>query len=388
MLRSPFNGNFEVMTPSPYRSISFLCLLSVAGFFASCTGGEDYTNPLDPQNLRTAGSPIGLELLPGDEQVTLTWEDNGHAGIIGYRIYRRFTGDADSPFELVGEVLGESGERPATEFIDTRNLKNDQLDAVTGTPHRYIYRISYIDANGVEVPDSTAPPIEDEDPRRMWQTASTTPSIAPPIPNVIVGDELDDLTVKLFWQDYQAPADFEIFRITASRRGVIGEFLPFELLAELPRDQPYFFDRGFHKDEVDKIYHIAAVDKFGVEGVKVIQVASPNLPPAPPQNVRVAFGLRGRRYDAYIWWSKNKEPDVAGYQIYATKQAITGPVVKQELIPRRRTDAKDTSITLTGEEFILDGQDLAPRRYFITAFDDTVHRSGSRDESEIVEAQQ
>ena len=375
------------MTPSPYRSISFLFLLSVAGFFTGCTGNEDYTNPLDPQNLRTAGSPTGLDLLPGDEQVTLSWEDNGHEGIIGYRIYRRFTGDADSPFELVGEVRRESDERPATEFIDTRNLKNDQLDAITGTPHRYIYRISYIDANGVEVPDPTAPPIEDEDPRRMWQTASTTPSIAPPIPNVIVGDELDDLTVKLFWQDYQPPADFEIFRITASRRGVIGEFLPFELLAELPRDQPYFFDRGFDKDEVDKIYHIAAVDKFGVEGVKVIQVASPNLPPAPPQNVRVAFGLRGRRYDAYIWWSKNKEPDVAGYQIYATKQGITGPVGRQDLIPRRRTDAKDTSITLTGEEFILDGQDLVPRRYFITAFDDTVHRSGSRDESEIVEAQ-
>ena len=299
-------------------------------------------------------------------------------------IHRRCRFD---PSSLLARCLGTSGERPATEFIDTQNLENDQLDAVTGTPHRYIYRISYIDANGVEVPDPSAPPTEDEEPHRIWQTASTTPSIAPPIPDVIVGDELDDLTVKLFWQDYQAPEDFEIFRITASRRGVTGEFLPFEFLAELPRDQPYFFDRGFDKDEVDKIYHIAAVDKFGVEGVKVIQVASPNLPPAPPQNVRVAFGLRGRRYDAYIWWSKNREPDVAGYQIYATKQVITGPVAKQDLIPRRRTGSKDTSITLTAEEFILVGQDLARRRYFITAFDDTVHRSGRRDESEIVEAQ-
>ena len=153
MLRSPFNETFEAMTPSPYRLLAFLFLLSVAGFFASCTGSEDYTNPLDPQNLRTAGSPVGLELLPGDEQVTLTWEDNGHAGIIGYRIYRRFTGDVDSTFEFVGEVLAESEARPATEFIDTQNLKNDQLDAVSGAPHRYIYRISYIDANGVEVPD-------------------------------------------------------------------------------------------------------------------------------------------------------------------------------------------------------------------------------------------
>ena len=385
-LPSPFNGNFEAMIPSPFRLLFFLIFLSAGEFFAGCTVSEDYANPLDPQNLRTAGSPIGLELLPGDEQVILTWEDNGHAGIEGYRIYRRFTGDADSTFEFVGEVLGEGGERPATEFIDTQNLKNDQLDDVSGAPLRYIYRISYIDANGVEVPDPNAPPAEDEEPHRMWQTASTTPSIAPPVPNVIVGDELDDLTVKLFWQDYRPPDDFEIFRVTASRRSVRGDFLPFELLAELSRDEPYFFDRSFDKDEVDKIYHIAAVDKFGVEGVKVIQVASPNLPPAPPQNVRVAFGLRGRRYDAYISWSKNKEPDIAGYQIYATKEARSGPVVKQNLISRRRTDEKDTSVTLTGEEFILDGQDVLPRRYFITAFDDTHHRNGSRDESEIVEA--
>lgn len=375
------------MRPYPFRSLAFFILLIAAGLSAGCTGNEDYANPLDPQNPRTAGSPVGLELLPGDEQVTVSWVDNGHVGIIGYRIYRRFTGDADSTFEFVGEVLGENGERPATAFIDTQDLKNDQFDDVNGVRHRYIYRISYIDANGVEVPDPNAPPAEGEEPRRMWQTASTTPSIAPPIPNVIVGDDLDDLTVKLFWQDYQAPGDFEIFRVTASRRGVSGEFLPFQLLAEIPRDQPYFFDRGFDKDGVDKIYHIAAVDRFGVEGVKVIEVASPNLPPARPQNVRVAFGPRGRRYVAYLFWSKNEESDLAGYQIYATKEAVNGPILKQDLISRGRTDPEDTSLTLGSEEFILDRQDLVPRRYFITAFDDTPQRNGSRDESELVEAQ-
>ena len=119
-------------------------------------GNEDFSNPLDPQNLRTAGAPIGLELLPGDEQVTVSWEDTGHEGIMGYRIYRRFTGDVDSTFEFFGEILGENGARPATEFIDTEDLKNDQFDEANGAPHRYIYRISYIDANGIEVPDPNA----------------------------------------------------------------------------------------------------------------------------------------------------------------------------------------------------------------------------------------
>ena len=373
------------MIPAPFRLPAIFILLIAVGFSVGCTGNEDFSNPLDPQNPRTAGSPIGLELLPGDEQMMISWEDNGHEGVVGYRIYRRFTGDADSTFAFVGEVLGENGARPATELIDTDNLTNDQFDEVNGTPHRYIYRISYIDANGIEVPDPNSPPAEDEEPHRMWQTASATPSVAPPIPNVIVGDEVEDLTVKLFWQDYQVPDDFEIFRVFVSQRGLSGEFLPFRLRAELPKDQPYFFDREFDRDNATRIYRVVAVDRFGVEGVKVIQVTSPNLPPAPPQNVRVGFFSRGARYDARIFWSKNREPDLGGYLIYATKEVGGGLVVGKDLIIRRRVDAKDTSATFTGEEFILDGQNQVPRRYFITAFDNTPDRNGNRDESEMVE---
>lgn len=375
------------MIPSAFRLRALLILLIAGGLFASCTSNEDYANPLDPQNLRTAGSPVGLELLPGDQQVTVSWADNGHEGIIGYRIYRRFTGDPDATFEFVGEVLGENGERPATEFIDTDNLKNDQFDSISGARHRYIYRISYIDVNGVEVPDPNMPPTDDEDPRRMWQTASATPSIAPPVPNVIIGDDLDDLIVKLFWQDYEAPNDFEQFRVIVSQQSLGGEFLPFRLRAELPKDQPYFFDMEFKRDNAAKIYRVIAVDRFGVEGVKVIQAASPNLPPSPPKNVRLAFGLRRGRYDAYVSWSRNTEPDVAGYVVYATKEAGGNLVVGQDLIARRKVDAKESSIVLTGEEFILEGQDLAPRRYFVAAFDDTPQDNGTRDESERVEAQ-
>ena len=115
------------MIPAPFRLPAIFILLIAAGFAVGCTGNEDFSNPLDPQNPRTAGSPIGLELLPGDEQMMISWEDNGHEGVVGYRIYRRFTGDADSTFAFVGEVLGENGARPATELIDTDNLTNDQI---------------------------------------------------------------------------------------------------------------------------------------------------------------------------------------------------------------------------------------------------------------------
>ena len=117
------------MIPAPFRLPAIFILLIAVGFATGCTGNEDFSNPLDPQNLRTAGAPIGLELLPGDEQVTVS---HGKTAVTkelsGYRIYRRFTGDVDSTFEFFGEILGENGARPATEFIDTENLKNDQFD--------------------------------------------------------------------------------------------------------------------------------------------------------------------------------------------------------------------------------------------------------------------
>ena len=170
-----------------------------------------------------------------------------------------------------------------------------------------------------------------------------------------------------------------------SQQGLSGEFLPFRLRAELPKEQPYFFDKEFSRDNAVKIYRVVAVDRFGVEGVTVIQVESPNLPPSPPQNVRAGYGLRRSRYDIRIAWSKNKEPDVAGYLIYATKETGGNLVVGQDLIHRGRVDAKDTSVTFTGEGFLLDGQNQVPRRYFITAFDDTPQDNGNRDESEMVE---
>ena len=181
------------------------------------------------------------------------------------------------------------------------------------------------------------------------------------------------------------PLDFEGFRVITSKRGLSGEFLPFRLRAELPKDQPYFFDQEFVRDNDSTIYHVIAVDRFGVQGVKVIQVESPNLPPSPPQNVRASYGLRRGRYDIRIAWSRNLEPDLEGYLIYGTIEARGNLVVGKDLIIRRRTDAKETSVTFTGEGFLLDGQRQVPRRYFISAFDNTPQPNGNRDESARIE---
>ena len=95
-----------------------------------------------------------------------TTPDRG--GIKAYRIYRRSTGGSDTEFQQVGSV-----DAPANEFIDTQNLENDRRDAA-GRLLAYEYRISYVDANGVETPDPANPPTENADPRRIWKTALAT----------------------------------------------------------------------------------------------------------------------------------------------------------------------------------------------------------------------
>ena len=212
---------------------------------------------------------------------------------------------------------------PANEFIDTDNIENDRLDEF-GRPLAYEYRISYIDTNDTETPDPTNPPDPNQEPFRHWQTDTAKPSVAPPVPVVTLGEVPVDLAVHLFWIDYELPNDFASFRVYAAIVDGNTEYPVFKRIAEIERDEQGVIDKGyadenFREDGVMKIYRVAAVDIFGVEGITTISAISPNLPPAPPSDVRAVYtprSLFNNKYDATIYWTANTEPDLAGYQIF------------------------------------------------------------------------
>ncbi len=344
--------------------------------FVACTNSEDFANPLDSENLRTAGAPEDLTLFPGDRQVRVTWTDTEAEGIKAYRIYRRSFANSEEPFELIATVNA-----PASEYIDTQNIENDRKDS-SGGNIAYEYRISYVDINDVESPDPANPPNVTDEPLRIWQTATVTPSVAPPPPVVILGD-LTDLQVHIFWENYVFPADFNLFRLYIAIDEGDGQPLDFRNVKEIQRDQFYFLDENFRQDGISKVYRLAAVDEFGVEGITTFKATSPNLPPAPPKNFQALYIRRPftqTKYDVLFAWDDNKERDLDGYQIYARD-------AQDNYIPRRKIDPDMNSVTISSEDPIVIGRDFRYKVYFITAFDDTPNADGQRDESELVEAE-
>lgn len=368
-------------------------ILSFALLLGGCTNDRDYVNPFDPENLRTAGSPPGLEVAAGDSQVIVSWQNSGFEGIVQYRIYRWFTGDADTAYKLVGEV-----DAPKTEFVD-EGLINDAFDLDRGRQLHYVYRITYIDKNGVETPDPNDPPGDEEVPLRIWPTARATPSIPPPAPTVRIGDQVENLTVKLFWDEYQFPEDFESFRVFSATVSPSGNVPRFKQLSEisfnelsdshrLGNEPIFYFDTTFDHDGVTKVYRVTAVDRFGVEAETRINATSPQLPPSPPHNVRAAAFQPNPdvpRYTVNLYWSPNTERDLAGYHIYATTK-VGGPLILgDDLVFRERVKPRETSLTYVGEGYLLVDQQLVNRRYFISAFDDTPRPDGTLDESVKIE---
>ena len=360
--------------------LGYIVLLSL---LLSCTQNEDFENPLDPRNLRTHGSPLGLTLSAGDRQIVVSWYGAGLEGVAKYKIYRRFTSDPDPSFRPIGEVDLQldpitGREVKVYEYIDESTLENDTVDVTTGGQLYYVYRITYIDSGGVETP----PDVNEEG----IPEVQATPSLAPLPPEVTIG-EPEDLRVTLIWSSYQPPNDIAGYRIYADRvtteeepeLTLIADKKIDEVIGSAPGEQ-FYVDYDFPGDNVKKAYKVVAYDKFGVESSsKVFQAASPNLPPSTPRvRFNYTFFLFKPTYRIDVWWDKNPEPDIDGYRLYTLNE-------NGVWVTRKTFNRNETKYSEPAERYMVVGEDVQPRLYSLVAFDNTPRREDGRvieDESE------
>ena len=295
------------MTSTSARLVLLVGAALVA-LMAACSDTEDYGNPYDALNPLTGGSPPNVKVLPGDQEATVTWFSMGLTGIDSYRVYRRFEGDSGSEFTLAGEepaVVDDASGREARGhryvFVDNNDgagLMNDQVDPFTNQPIPYRYRLTVVDAQGVETPNPNEPPVLTENSTVYWPFERVTPSEAPepPHPDVFV----DDLWVLLAGPDYEPPGDAALYRVYGSpvvpgKRPELGLLAEITIQGVVATDigggeiaseaAQQYADTAFMRDETTKEYLVTTVDRFGVESDQGLdrrfQATVPNLPPKP-----------------------------------------------------------------------------------------------------------
>ena len=368
---------------STFNTVAFL---SVALIFLvlGCTEEPEYENPLDARNLRTAGSPRGLTLVPGDAEIIVRFNGTGfESGIKKYNIYRMFTGDVTPTFAQVGEV--EFKKDPATGkeqqqyvFVDNKDLKNDQVNEF-GEPYHYVYRITHVDDEDMETPNPDSPPSPDDTPLKIWPEAQAAPSVPPEPPEITLGVQ-SDLKVTLSWESYQEPGDvagYKIFQIRGQELVLLDEKKP---------GTKNYIDANFNNDNSTKKYKVVAYDTFGVESRSgVITGASPNLPPLPlhPDDIVIQYNIdifNMSSYDVTVRWDwkrRKAPPDLAGYMVYSSQTDGTWKLRSDE-----RTNA--TVKTFNNEQyFLIDGMMPAVRYYHVVPYDNTNKEDGAKDQSPL-----
>ena len=387
------------VTPTSSRAallIGAACVgTALAVLMTACSDAEDYGNPYDPLNPLTGGSPPNVKVLPGDQEATVTWFSMGLVGIESYRVYRRFEGAPGSEFTLAGEepaVVDDATSREARGhryvFVDNNDgagLENDQVDPFTNQPVPYRYRLTVVDAKGVETPDPNEPPVLTEESTVYWPFERVTPSEAPepPHPDVFV----DDLWVLLAWPDYEPPGDAALYRVYGSpvvpgKRPELGLLTEIAIQGVVAADiggavaseaAQQYTDTAFMRDETTKEYLVTAVDRFGVESDQGLdrrfQATVPNLPPKPLDwRIDDITGVIGN-FQVDFSWTRAPEGDVSGYNIY-----------RQDPADPHGWRIRKTINNPSTRKFSLSERLVFVPPYFITAFDNTPREDGNFDQ--------
>jgi|GEM_PF-534812 len=278
-------------------------------------------------NTSVPSAPTGLSAAPGDELVTLNWNDNSEGDLGGYNVYR-------------ATVSGGPYTKQNTSLLSSSNYTD--VNVTNGTTYYYV--VTAVDTSANESGNSaevSAAPYGDTMPPAVPTGLSATPGNG---------------TVSLNWNDNGEGdlAGYNIYRSTVSGG-------PYTKQNGTLLSSSAYTDNNV-TNGTTYYYVVTAVDTSTNESGYSGQVpATPvDLPPAAPTGLSAVAG------DATVSlnWNDNGEGDLAGYNIYRSTVS-GGPYTKRNGTLLSSSAYIDNSVT-NGTTYY----------YVVTAVDAGTHESG------------
>jgi hypothetical protein len=251
-------------------------------------------------------APTNLTASAGDQSVTLNWTDTANANnadLAGYNVYRSTT--AGGPYT---KITGTPVPKDTTSTTNTTTYTDNGL--TNGTKYYYVVRA---------VDTASPTPNESAASNEAFATPSTFALAAPTGLTATAGDQ----SVALEWTDTANAtnanlAGYNVYRSTTSG-GPYNTKVNSTLVA---KGTTSFTDTG-PTNGTTYFYVVRAVNTSGTESPDSNQAsATPTATTAPaaPRNVKATAS----KTRITLGWSDNREPDLAGYNVYRTTTSGSG----------------------------------------------------------------
>ncbi|MCS4193549.1 surface protein [Salinibacter ruber] len=300
-----------------------------------------------PNDVTPPSVPSGLTATAGGREVSLDWDANTEADLVGYRLYRDTTTFADT-----------TEATPVTDTLVTGTSFTD-TDLPAGTKQHY--RIAAVDTAANQ--------------SGLSEEATATPEdrAAPsPPPGLVAEAEAGGIELSWAVSDSADAEEYLLYRDTAPIDSVAGP----EGIAPLDSvgagTTSYFDTTGAAGTEY--YYRVTAVDtaanesSFSGEARATLQDTEP--PPAP-DGLAAQADTTGRS-QVSLRWSPPGTEDLAGHRVYRSTSSFVGASGAERIATLSATDSVYTDTTAAvGETF----------HYRVTAVDTAANQSSLSEEA-------
>lgn len=292
----------------PFLIVTAVLLVVWGGLFLTTAVGTDVYGG-DPEiDLEPPAPPTGLTINdPGTgTSIFLVWNPNTEPDLLGYRVYRAVSTDADAPPEEAYQRLG-------SDAVDTRVPEYNDNTVIRDV--YYFYRITAVDQSGNES-------------GRLDPGSAFAFDVTPPAaPQGLKARERDNgQEISLAWVANTEPdlAGYQLYRATDAAG-------PFELLTTLGREETFYLEKDLIQGQW-YYYYLQAVDEVGNTSNPTAVVSA-----RPRQAVWVGFKQDNPQMPVHLFM----EPDCTALFLNLPGDRITVRV--------RALDENGAEIPLSGD---------------------------------------